>query len=177
MEVEIRSNSVVNRWKRVEVRGIPPRVTQGWWVYGGLRPSGPPAPVQTETAGTALSWQGPRPLRFRYHRQNGWRAPPTSWGSLASPSLAPWSIPLWTRESVSSTFSFFFFHSPCHLRLSPLSSLPHCALLIPRISEMFARRPAICLFELKGKHGYETVCNKTTKWTIQNIIVSLSRVV
>ena len=109
--------SVVNRWKRVEVREIAPRVTQGWWVYGGLRPSGPPAPVQTETAGTALSWQGPRPPRFRYHRQNGWRAPPTSWGSLASPSLVPWSIPPWTRESVSFIFSFLF--RPAFLPIIP----------------------------------------------------------
>lgn len=67
------ANAVITAdWEAEEVDEVSSRVTRVWWVYGGHRPSGPPAPVQTAAAGTAVpSWRGPRPPRYRYHRPNG----------------------------------------------------------------------------------------------------------
>lgn len=53
---------------------VSPRVTQGSWVYGGHRPSGPPVRIQTETVipKFVLFWHGPEPPpRFRCNRPNG----------------------------------------------------------------------------------------------------------
>lgn len=91
-----------NTWQEVEVSEVSLRVTPRWWVYGGLRPSSLPTQVQTAIAETAvLSWHGPRPPHFRYHRPNGWRVLPTSWGNPASRNWVPWSTPPSTNVSVS----------------------------------------------------------------------------
>lgn len=99
-----------NRWQEAKISEVSPRVTPVWWVYGGHRFSGPPAQVQTAIAGTAVpSWHEPRPPRFLYHRPNGWRAPPISWGSPASRNSVPWSIQLSTNVPVSLSRLIFDF--------------------------------------------------------------------
>lgn len=103
---------ITDGWE-TEISEVSPRVTPVWWVYGGHRPSGPPARVQTATAGTVvLSWHGPRPPRFRYHHPNGWRALPTSWGSPASRSSVPWSTPPSTNVPVSHSLPLSYFAFP-----------------------------------------------------------------
>lgn len=97
-------------WQEAKISEVSPRVTPVWWVYGGHRLSGPPAQVQTAITGTAVPfWHESKLPRFRYHRPNGWRVPPTSWGSPASQNLVPWSIQLSTNVPVSLSHLIFVF--------------------------------------------------------------------